>query len=283
MAKIKIYFKGEAYEIEESTLASSFATLKQTLTALSGGAVTPDIPDEPDVPEEPELGVDPTTGEILDSWEVIINNVNNGTYATKYAVGNYKPLDLSSQGIVNMQIAALDADVLSDGTGNARITWIAKELLVTAQVMNHTRTNAGGWEESSMRWYLSNHIYVLIPETVRNAIVAVDKTYYDYGYDEEYNYAECSTKTCSDKLWIPSYREVGFGTDVEDSSVVYSELFTDDASRIKTHQSTGTPDWWWLRSTESNDESRFWSVNYEGASTLEIAELTSGVVLSFCM
>lgn len=53
MAKIKIYFKGEAYEVEEQLLASSVSTLKQTLTALSGGAVTPDVPSEPEVPAEP--------------------------------------------------------------------------------------------------------------------------------------------------------------------------------------------------------------------------------------
>lgn len=61
MAKIKIHFKGEVYEVEESTLASSFATLTQTLTTLSGGAVTPDIPDEPVVPpstETKQLSVD---------------------------------------------------------------------------------------------------------------------------------------------------------------------------------------------------------------------------------
>lgn len=67
--------------------------------------------------------------EISDSWADIIASINDGTYSTKYKVGNYKPIDLGSSGVINMQIAAKDKDVLADGSGNAPITWIAKELL----------------------------------------------------------------------------------------------------------------------------------------------------------
>lgn len=57
MAKIKIHFKGEQYEIEESVLASAVATIKQTLAALSGGVVTPDEPEQPDPVPDPEPDV----------------------------------------------------------------------------------------------------------------------------------------------------------------------------------------------------------------------------------
>lgn len=67
--------------------------------------------------------------EISDSWADIIASINDGTYSTKYKVGNYKPINLGSAGVINMQIAAKDKDVLADGSGNAPITWIAKELL----------------------------------------------------------------------------------------------------------------------------------------------------------
>ena len=211
-------------------------------------------------------------GEILDSWEVIINNVNNGTYSTKYAVGNYKPLDLGSEGIVNMQIAAIDADVMSDGSGNAHITWIAKELLATKKPMNSSATNAGGWEASAMRAYLQNDIWALINPTVQNAIVEVKKTYYDY--------ATNSTKTCSYKVWIPSYREVGFGTDYEDDGAIYSELFTNNSSRIK--KLNGSSTYWWLRSANSSYSTGFRSVGNNGYSSNYDAISARGVALSFC-
>lgn len=225
-----------------------------------------------DTPDE-ELGVDSATGEILDSWEVIINNINNGTYATKYTVGNYKSLDLGSEGVVNMQIAALDADILSDGTGNAHSTWVAKELLATTHVMNSTGKNTNGWAASELRTYLLNDIYALVPETVQNAIVAVDKTYYD-GTTK-------TTKTCSDKLWIPSCREIGFTAKVEDSGVIYSELFTGKNSRLKTLN--GSVEGWWLRTANDYGNTSFCGVSSSGIYSSPGAHTSNGVALSFCM
>ena len=53
-------------------------------------------------------------GEIIDSWELIIASVNNGTYKNKYMIGDTKSLNLGSEGVVVMQIAAFDADELAE-------------------------------------------------------------------------------------------------------------------------------------------------------------------------
>lgn len=82
--------------------------------------------------------------EITDSWEVILAAVADGTYKTKYSVGNYKALDLGAQGTINMQIAAFDADPLADGSGNAPISWVSKELLASTHRMNPSLSGSGG-------------------------------------------------------------------------------------------------------------------------------------------
>ena len=217
--------------------------------------------------------VNAETGEILDSWEVIINNVNNGTYATKYAVGNYKSIDLGEQGVVNMQIAAFDADELAGETNDkAHITWIAKELLTKNHKMNEEFTNAGGWAESDMRNYLHTEVWALIPADVQNSIVEVKKTYYDY--------TTKSTLISQDKVWIPSYREIFGGTTVEDDrGVVYSELFTDANSRNK--KLNGFAAYWWLRSAKTDRNNNFYSV-YSGGNASGAADYAGGVALSFC-
>ena len=74
--------------------------------------------------------------EIADSWDEIIAACANGTYAAKYRIGNYKPIDLGSEGVINMQIAAKNKDVLADGSGTAPLTWISKELLKTSHRIN---------------------------------------------------------------------------------------------------------------------------------------------------
>ena len=229
--------------------------------------------EKPDVVYDGEVNSE--TGEILDSWEMIITNVNNGTYATKYAVGNYKSLDLGPEGVVNMQIAALDMDVLSDGSGKTRITWVAKEALLNPRVMNNTDTSKDGWAASDLRACLQTEIWSLIPENIQNAIVAVNK---DYS-----NYTTKSILTCSDKIWIPSYREVGFGLAEEESNVVYSGIFNGSASRVKT-LNDGTACDWWTRSvfTFGSNGNYFHRVGGNGGSYSYIANDTHGVVIGFC-
>lgn len=93
--------------------------------------------------------------EIEDSWEQIMEAVNDGSYRDKYNIGNYKPLDLGSEGIVNMQIAGKDKDELADGSGMAPITWISKELLKRSHSMNpsieyiYDYKTGKGWNEGS--------------------------------------------------------------------------------------------------------------------------------------
>ena len=96
--------------------------------------------------------------EISDSWADIVASINDGTYRTKYKVGNYKPIDLGSEGIINMQIAAKDKDELADGSGKAPITWVAKELLTTKHRMNpELVTNYEYPEVDAWTYSESNH------------------------------------------------------------------------------------------------------------------------------
>lgn len=93
--------------------------------------------------------------EITDDWAAIFAAIEDGTYRQKYSVGNYKALDMGTEGVVNMQIAAFDKDTLADGSGTAAITWISKELLATSRRMNpdrvdnYTYPEAASWKESS--------------------------------------------------------------------------------------------------------------------------------------
>lgn len=93
--------------------------------------------------------------EITDDWETILASTSDGTYRTKYKVGNYKPLDLGSEGVVNMQIAAFEADELADGSGYAPISWVSKELLKTNKRMNPSLI-INYYYPSQPSWYMPN-------------------------------------------------------------------------------------------------------------------------------
>lgn len=215
------------------------------------------------------------------SWEGVFASIDKGTYATDYAIGDTVPLDLGSEGIINMQIAAFDTDDLADGSGKAPITWISKELLVTDRRMNPSRVtnddgtyqegtaSIGGWEMSEMRAYLKNTIKPMIPETVRNSIKEVAKTH------DAYNTAGTKfTQTTNDDVWLPDNNEVF------DSSSPYNAMFPDKDSRKKSKVGTTSTSFWWLRSVGTIYG--FDHVSYDGDIGSSGGINLQGVVLCFC-
>lgn len=219
--------------------------------------------------------------EITDSWDTIIANIDNGTYATVYKVGNYKPLDLGTEGTINMQIVAFDTDELTSG-GYAPITFIGKELLATKHRMNPSRTantegtgTLGGWEKSEMRTYLRETIKPLIPATVLNRIVKVTKVQNAYQASDETAYQQTTT----DDVWIPSHREIFNSSSYDKSGCAYSSIFKDATTRKKNYN--GSAAGWWLRSAPSSDNWRY--VNASGAGYNGAASNSYGVALGFCL
>ena len=95
--------------------------------------------------------------EITDDWATILASIADGTYKSKYKVGNYKPLDLGSEGTINMQIAAFNKDTLADGSGTAAITWISKELLATSKRMNPARVDLYDYKEQAATTSTNNN------------------------------------------------------------------------------------------------------------------------------
>ena len=77
-----------------------------------------------------------TVTEISDDWDQIIESCEDGTYAEKYKIGQYKDLDLGSQGVVRMQYVASKADLRADKYSKASMTWISNTLLSTNKRYN---------------------------------------------------------------------------------------------------------------------------------------------------
>ena len=218
---------------------------------------------------------------ITDSWAEIIASINNGTYASKYSVGDTKALDLGTEGTVAMEIVAINTDELATGSGTAAITWISKQLLQTSHRMNPSYSSGtegtgslGGWEKTEMRSYLKETVKPLIPEAVRNAIKPVKK------YSRIYNVSGSAVNDVltTEDVWIPSYKEV-FGSGLETLGPTYSTTFPDNASRIKSKAGSSAA-WWWLRSASYNYTFNY--VSTDGSNFNRNASTTGGVALGFC-
>lgn len=188
--------------------------------------------------------------EIAEDWDGIIASVDDGTYVDKYKVGHYKALDFGIQGIVRMQVAAVNRDDLVAG-GKAPLTFIAMDCLNSTHTMTKkTLTDdpdntgkyligtgsVGGWDASDLKRYLNEEVYPLIPENVRSRIkhIAKSQKYYDTSLVE-------GTQTTDELIWIPAYEEM------KGVSAYYYSLFRDNAKNL-IRDSSAYDDYWWTRS-----------------------------------
>ncbi|MBR3165640.1 MAG: hypothetical protein IKF16_05670, partial [Lachnospiraceae bacterium] len=180
---------------------------------------------------------------------------------------------------IRMELVALDADELADGSGKAHMTWIAKDLLHSDHCINEDGTKEGGWPESDMRTWLRESILPLLPDNVGSNIKEVTK--YSYSRSDE------GTISSNDSIWIPSAREVFEIDDLrngeyhEGSGADYSSAFSDDEYRVKIMAGTSDASQWWLRSAYYG--SSFDDVSWNGSSGYANANYEGGVAIGFCL
>lgn len=202
---------------------------------------------------------------ITDSWEDILAAEEDGTYSTKYSIGDTKELDLGTEGKVLMQVAALDTDNLADESGKAKITWISKDCLPTKHSYD---TSVKKWEESQMRTYLNDSIKPMLPLVVSDMIQPVTKI----------SHAAGGQTSSTDELWIPSMLEIGVAGYESSAEPVYNLIFTDSASRKKRVK--GEASSWCSRTITA---SRIAIIMETGESNGQgIVNAQFGVVLGFC-
>ena len=222
----------------------------------------------------------PNAKNISDSWEEIISASNDGTYLEKYSIGEKKEIDLGDEGIITMILVAKNRDELSDGSGNANMTWIAQDLLKTEYYMEETEDKEWGWKKSKIRSWLQNTILPSMPSEVQQAIKTVNK--YSLYRSED----ESKTLPTEDTIWIPSEKEVYTSINgvswinqwSENSGIDYREAILNNSSLIRTHKDETTSISWWLR-----------TASYRGCLKVvpdseSMSSITqNGVVIGFCL
>ena len=187
-------------------------------------------------------------GIIQDSWDEINQAELDGSYKTKYKVGDLKPLQILETVYV-MQIAAFDADELADGSGMAKITWVS----LGRKVNNVYMANSNGsvaWSSSYLRTWLNDSMYTDFDDDVKPYIKEVRKV---SGYHSGSSYSTRTTVTSTEKIWALSAHEIGIdsysGISLEETGPVYSALFPTQEARAKKYggYGTGATGAWYLR------------------------------------
>ena len=189
--------------------------------------------------------------EISDSWEEIIAACNDGTYASKYKVGNYKPLEFVSGSetfTINMQIVEKDERVLtSNESEKAPLTWKSMSTFKYECAFNDSTAKnnedgtyvegtgyIGGWFSSKLRNYCNNTLKSYIPTTVKDALKQV-KVKDEGCYDS--SGSMLTQRLSDDYIFVPSYNDLDSG---------FKKMFITPESRITNHCISGYAQDWWI-------------------------------------
>lgn len=226
--------------------------------------------------------------EISDSWETIIARVNDGTAASVYKIGQYKTVDLYTEGQIAFQICGINADELADGSGMAQLSFVGRQCLTTPRPINNNHNSnagnvngygsVGGWKECLLRAALETDVLPLFPSAIAQAIKSVKKYSRTLNTDGTYT----TNEETSDKLWIPSLHEMWTTSGIQETSgPQYDLIMYSNAARMRS--TIGTAGSYHLRTSSST--TNFGAITADGAyhPSSRLPNVTNGVLLGFCL
>ena len=221
--------------------------------------------------------------EITDSWDTVFAALDDGSYANKYNVGNYKTIDLGSEGSGNLYFVAKDADECANGSGMAPISCVIGFCLTNAKrwnpryVQNTDGTGTlGGWDKSEIKEYLLNTIAPLIPSNIRQRIVPVKKYTNIVRASDETIVSDAET---NETIYLLSSKELGNSSVGNGPSY---NIFFDSISSRQMRKAGSTANYsYWTRSTLTKDYVQI--VSSSGNMAPDYPHNAYGVVFGFCL
>ena len=248
-----------------------------------------------------------------DSWEVIASNAENCTDnpdSCPYSVGNEKEVDLGTYGKHKVRIANLKAPTEegceTNGFSESACGFVVEFTdTITTHVMNPTGDyngqtyqygwNKDGWPASAMYKFLndesdSSSIINLLPKELKN-VIKPTITVSGRGSGDTVEYF-----TSTDKLYLLSTAEI-WSQGKSNYNKINSDTASDKTRQLdyynskgvttssytaaKKKNSTGTSDYWWLRSAYFYRNDFFYGVSYHGGWLTTGASSPHGVSPAF--
>lgn len=203
---------------------------------------------------------------ITDDWATIVRKCNTGLI-DDYKIGDSKAFHDINGNTFYAELVGKNTDTVTTTNRKAPTTWITRELYPDSRRFN--QNNDSAWANCDIRTWLNNEdigIFSIIDENaLRNNIKAVTKI----------SWNGSSEITTSDKLWIPSIREILGLSDYESSGPDYSNFFLQHRfKRIKyvtlqgyQNLTKGTTYSYWTRTSSNSNSSILRGISTSGAIT----------------
>lgn len=202
--------------------------------------------------------------------------INGLDLSEHWAVGDTKSVTLTTNEVIELQVAGFNHDTYSDGV-TAPVTLVMKNCLNTTTYMNSSNTNSGGYPASAMKTWVETNIYNKLPSDLKAIVAPVKKKCYT-----TYNSAS-SLSEANYNVWLLAEAEVfdSVSYTIGNGEGTKYPIFTDNASRVK--KVNGSAYFWWLRSALSSDSTRFVFVSSGGSVNYSNASYSYGVAVGLCV
>ena len=215
--------------------------------------------------------IDPCNGFSKDSWDTILNNVENQT--DYYAVGCKKKIDMDIDNdgtnetyTLRVSNNTIPSECSNDNFSQTACGFVVEfENVITSHTMNDVNSSVGGWRDSDMRTFIKTDIYNALPQHLKNAIMPT-KVITGHSVNDENNYITL------DNLYLLSLKEVN-GNSTGDAGTDYTRVLdyyniSDTAklrtARLKKLTSSTVNTYWWLRTSSSVMSNGFYLVGNNG-------------------
>lgn len=195
------------------------------------------------------------------TWEQIISVCQKGIVPPSWKVGDQKSMTIGGTEYM-IDIIGKNHDTYASG-GKAPLTFQLHDCYADTKAMNSSNTNSGGWTSCAMRSTHLPAILALMPTEVQNGIREVNKL------------------TTADKLFLLSEVEI-FGSTTYSAAGEGTQYDYYKAGNSKVKKRNGSTAYWWERSPDASDSSRFCLVGRGGDASRNIASRASGVAFGFC-
>ena len=188
-------------------------------------------------------------------WNEIIANVKAGR-GSVYKVGDTKEVDLgTTYGTHTLRVANTSTpnECKTEGFSQTACGFVLEFAdIITVHAMNDTNTNVGGWPATTMRTFVNNDIYNVLPDEIKSAIIDTIVVSGHGSTSGEENF------TSTDKLYLLALREPNAsGPPITDYGITRTldyyigtqSLGIVNTKAKKIYESRSTD--WWLRTAGS--------------------------------
>lgn len=169
--------------------------------------------------------------DVIDSWEEINRSIQDGSYRTKYKVGDLAWITIGDAYNGYAQIVGIDTDIDEDGD-TIPITWMLKETLY--DTIKFDAGSHRSYITSSVKTYVDS-LEAYFPNLLKTMLISSSKEY--RYYDENDTTGGHISGSAYLKLWLPSCYEITAdddpGHDKNYFSADYTTFYNNQTERIK--------------------------------------------------